>query len=187
MAGKEKGNLRSGAREEGGNVQPVMLASWQFACLLIIYRKMHRCSVKKNWCALFERQFQSIILVTKVLKFRTFLFELYVLISIASVQTPLSLQKKRNNLGEAWTLQFFLGEGASVHWLSLGTLRCHDGDDNENVKKAIGWRGKTTTLYVHHAFLYISLPSLHDYDGKMPNFTFYGGRKQTTAKVSFSF
>ena len=34
MAGKEKGNLRSGAREEGGHVQPVMQASWQFACLL---------------------------------------------------------------------------------------------------------------------------------------------------------
>ena len=27
-----------------------------------------------------------------------------------------------------------------------------------------------------HAFLYISLPSLHDYDEKMPNFPFYGGR-----------
>ena len=38
-----------------------------------------------------------------------------------------------------------------------------------------------------HAFLYISLPSLHDYDEKMPNFTFYGGRKQVTAKFSFSF
>ena len=26
-------------------------------------------------------------------------------------------------------------------------------------------------------FLYISLPSLHDYDVKMPNYKFYGGRK----------
>ena len=34
-------------------------------------------------------------------------------------------------------------------------------------------------LQVLHAFLYIYLPSLHDYDGKMPNFT--------TAKFSFSF
>ena len=33
--------------------------------------------------------------------------------------------------------------------------------------------GKTTTLHVQHAFLYFSLPSLHVYDGKMPNFTFY--------------
>ena len=36
-------------------------------------------------------------------------------------------------------------------------------------------------------FLCISLPSLHDYDGKMPNFAFYGGRKQAAAKFSFSF
>ena len=30
----------------------------------------------------------------------------------------------------------------------------------------------------------ISLPLLHDYDVKMPNFTFYGGRKQATTKLS---
>ena len=47
-------------------------------------------------------------------------------------------------------------------------------DGNENDKKAIGLLSKTTTLHVHHAFLYISLPSLHDYDVKMPSFTFYG-------------
>ena len=35
--------------------------------------------------------------------------------------------------------------------------------------------------------LYISLPSLHDYGVKMPNFTFQGGRKQATTKLSFSF
>ena len=35
-------------------------------------------------------------------------------------------------------------------------------------------------------FLYISLPSLHNYDGKMHNFMFYGGYKQATAKFSFS-
>ena len=44
--------------------------------------------------------------------------------------------------------------------------------------QAIAWQGKTTTLHVHHAFLYISLPSLHDYQVKMPNFTFCEGRKQ---------
>ena len=36
-------------------------------------------------------------------------------------------------------------------------------------------------------FLYISLPSPHDYEVKMPNFTFYRGRKQETTKFSFSF
>ena len=40
---------------------------------------------------------------------------------------------------------------------------------------------------MHHAFLYISLPSLHHYDVKITNFRFYGGRKQTTPKFSFSF
>ena len=39
------------------------------------------------------------------------------------------------------------------------------------------WQGKTTTLHVHHAFLYISLPSLHDYQVKMFDFTFCEGRK----------
>ena len=40
---------------------------------------------------------------------------------------------------------------------------------------------------MHHAFLYISWPLLHDYDVKMSNFTFYGGRKQATTKFSLSF
>ena len=60
-----------------------------------------------------------------------------------------------------------------------------DEDGNENVKTAIGLSSKTTSLHVHHAFLCISLPLLHDFDVKMPNFTFYGGRRQ--AKFSFSF
>ena len=32
--------------------------------------------------------------------------------------------------------------------------------------------------------MYISLPSLHDYDVKMPNFTFFGRRKQATTNFS---
>ena len=59
-----------------------------------------------------------------------------------------------------------------------------DGDCNVSIKKAIGLLSKTTTLHVHHAFLYVSLPSLHDYHVKMPSFTFYGGRKQARAKFS---
>ena len=57
----------------------------------------------------------------------------------------------------------------------IGTLRSDDRDGNKNVKKAKGLITKTTILQVHHAFLYICLPSLHDYDGIMPNFTFYRG------------
>ena len=44
---------------------------------------------------------------------------------------------------------------------------------------------KTTTLHVHQAFVYISLPSLHDYDVKMPNFTFCGEREHKTTTLFF--
>ena len=66
------------------------------------------------------------------------------------------------------------------------SLIVEDGDINENVKTAIGLLSKTTRLHVHHAFLYISLPLLHEYDVKTPNFTFYGGCKQATTTFSFS-
>ena len=56
--------------------------------------------------------------------------------------------------------------------VTLGTLRSNDADGNENVKKTIGLINKTTTLHVHHTFLYISFLFLHDYDVKMPNFAF---------------
>ena len=46
--------------------------------------------------------------------------------------------------------------------LAVGTLRNYDSDGNEKVKRAIGLMSKTTTLHVHHAFLYISLLSLHN-------------------------
>ena len=69
----------------------------------------------------------------------------------------------------------------------LGSLSNDDGDGNKNFKKAIGLLSKTISLHVHHAFLYISLPLLHDYEVKMPSFTFYGGRKQATTNFSFSF
>ena len=57
----------------------------------------------------------------------------------------------------------------------LGTLRNYDS--NGNAIKATSSISKTT-LYMHHAFLYISLPSLHNYDVKWPNFTFIWGRER---------
>ena len=69
---------------------------------------------------------------------------------------------------------------------SLGSFSNDDGDGIEDVKKAIALLRKTTTLHVHHAFLYISLPSLHDYDVKMPNCKFFWGRKQATTNLFFS-
>ena len=52
-------------------------------------------------------------------------------------------------------------------------------DGNENVK--------TTTLLLQHTFLYISLPSLHDYDVRFSHAMFYGGRKFTTANFFLLF
>ena len=62
-----------------------------------------------------------------------------------------------------------------------GSFGNDDCDGNENVIKAIDLL-ILLNLHVHHAFSSISLPSLHYYDVKIPNFTFYGGCKQATKK-----
>ena len=66
-----------------------------------------------------------------------------------------------------------LNEDRSTHSYSyiIGTLRSDDGDGYGNATKAKSLISKTTILHVHHAFLYVSLPSLHDYDVTMLNFT----------------
>ena len=69
----------------------------------------------------------------------------------------------------------------------VGTLRSDDGDGNGNATKAIGLIRKKTILHVHYAFLYISLPSLHDYDVKMSNFTMYRGSTQAKTRFPLSF
>ena len=63
---------------------------------------------------------------------------------------------------------------------SRGSLSNDDGNINENSKKAIGLDWQNNNFACDHPVLYISLPSLHDYDVKMPNFTFCGGCKHKT-------
>ena len=63
---------------------------------------------------------------------------------------------------------------------SQDTLRC--GGDKKVKLAIIASQGKTTTLHVHHAFLYIYLPSTARLPVKMPNFTFCEGRKQAMTK-----
>ena len=87
-----------------------------------------------------------------------------------------------SRLAKSWKVYILAGS-----WCQGAKIRDDDADGNENVKKTIGLISKTTTLHVRHAFLYISLLFLHDYDVKMPNFAFYGGRKQATTKLYFSF
>ena len=55
--------------------------------------------------------------------------------------------------------------GCTTDYLSpytLGSFSNDDGDGSENVTKAKDLISTTTTLHVHHAFLYISLRSLHE-------------------------
>ena len=54
-------------------------------------------------------------------------------------------------------------------------------------KRPYVYQAKQQVWTFSHAFLYTSLTLLHDYDVKMPNFTFYRRRKQATAKFSVSF
>ena len=77
---------------------------------------------------------------------------------------------------------------------------CHEYDSRSNRyfkiqrrrrqrerKKTIGFISKIITLHVLQAYWYISLPFLHDYDVKLPNFAFYGLCKQATTKFYFCF
>ena len=54
-------------------------------------------------------------------------------------------------------------------------------------KKQLVWIDKTTTLRVHHTFLYIFFPSLHGCDVKLPVFTFYVERELKTMILIFFF
>ena len=55
----------------------------------------------------------------------------------------------------------------------LGSLSNNEGNSNEDGKKAIGLDWQNNNIAREHSFLYIFLPSLHDYHVKVPNFTFY--------------
>ena len=57
-------------------------------------------------------------------------------------------------------------------------LKIQQRDGNENVKK----KRKPPTLHMHHTFLHISLPFLHDYNVKMPYFAFNEERKQSSLR-----
>ena len=57
----------------------------------------------------------------------------------------------------------------------------------ERQKKAIGLDQQNNNSARDHAFLYISLSLLHDYNVKVPKFTFCRGREhKTTTSFSFS-
>ena len=73
------------------------------------------------------------------------------------------------------------------------SVKTHDftiqrrGQQREHHKNNRANEKKQQLCIVHYTFLYISFPFLHYYDVKMPNFAFYGERKQATTKFYFSF
>jgi len=71
----------------------------------------------------------------------------------------------------------------------IGILRIDDGNGNENVKKAIGfdWQNNNFARATHFFCTFLYRHCTTNYIVKMPNFTFYEGRKQATTKFSFSF
>ena len=63
----------------------------------------------------------------------------------------------------------------------IGSLSNGDGNGNENGKRAIGLDKQNNNFArASRYFVHFSLLSLHDYDVKRPNFTFYGGREGKT-------
>ena len=99
-------------------------------------------------------------------------------------------QKRRNYRWVEKRFGCYQQEQFNLHWensVSDGSQcivnnRKLKWSGDEKVKKAVAWQGKTTTLHVDHAFLYISWPSLHDYHVKTPDFKFCEGRKQAMTK-----
>ena len=59
----------------------------------------------------------------------------------------------------------------------MGSLSKDDGHGSENDTKTVCLDWQNNNCARDHVLLYIWLPSLHDYDVKLPNFTFYGGRE----------
>ena len=70
--------------------------------------------------------------------------------------------------------------------LRLGSLSNDDGDVNESGKNAIGSTSKKQLFRCIMPFLYISLPSLLDYDVKMPFFLSEKREHKTTTFFFFS-
>ena len=69
----------------------------------------------------------------------------------------------------------------------IGSFSNDDGDGNENVQKKkksnrfIEQNNKFERFFVHFFAVFL----VHNYDVKMPNFTFYGRRKQASNGRNF--
>ena len=94
------------------------------------------------------------------------------------------VHKKRTIKGAGYTWT----KGSAQLWVQLWTWPCN----NRELKQRRLWRQRgqqksnrfslanSSSARASRLFLYISLPSLHDYEVKIPNFMFYGGREHKT-------
>ena len=74
----------------------------------------------------------------------------------------------------------------TVSYTILGSLSNDDGAATRTAKKKRFIKQNNNFARAAHFFLYISLPLVHEYDVKMPNFTFMLEVK-TRQRFSFSF
>ena len=74
----------------------------------------------------------------------------------------------------------------TVEIRKLSKLATTTGTATRTAKKIV-FDERKTILNVQYAFLYISLPSLHDYDVKFPHGTFFGSGKHNTTMFSSFF
>ena len=97
------------------------------------------------------------------------------------------LDKQNNNVALDLLqvdLTSFLASGASL----VGREAAKRATKSREVPRTLHRRKdflESLTLHVHHAFLHISLPSLHDYNVKLPNFTLCRGHEQKTITFFF--
>ena len=76
---------------------------------------------------------------------------------------------------------------AKYIYIILGNLTTMTTTAATTAKKTVGLDWQTITVQVNQAFLYICLPSLHDYDVKIPNFTFCGELEHRATTCFFYF
>ena len=98
------------------------------------------CSV--NWAV--QKQLQNLMMLPFLILFSSQLCIHPGMSWFLHLLSP-STYKKVTRIGQPYLLQIKI----------IGTLWNYDGDSNRNVKKGLNLISKTTSLHVHHAFLYI--------------------------------
>ena len=81
-------------------------------------------------------------------------------------------RKNEKETGSSYLSQRLLGSSLEMCYSAIwGIFRSSDLAATRTLKKKSTGLISKTILHVHHTFLYISLPFLHDYDVKISNFS----------------